>query len=181
MLANSIATTFRQLMLWDELPDGPMVEKPKVTIVRRPKFDASLLQLPLFFVEGGPETEIPDEMEIKTIGYIPEPEESVGETEESVVWTDEGVAQMHSVLLFESLSALAGRGNGAQKVEILEWIFEPDFFGKVTLKNGQVRNVYNWEVPWSFLFCCKLEGMSNPDIIRDFIRQLLPDGSAKFI
>lgn len=180
MFANSLATTFRQLMLWEEPTGDLKAEKPKVNILRQPKFDASQLQLPLFNVDGSPETAIQDVMEIKTIGYSPESEEGAGEKDEPVVWTDQGVAQMHSVLLFESLSALAGRGNGAQKVEILEWIFEPDFFGKVTLKNGQVRSVYNWEIPWTFLFCCRLEGMSNPEVIRDFIRRILPEGSAKF-
>ena len=177
-LNTANASLPRQLWLFahDEEMNAPPVKRKRLNH-RAPKFDERLLQLPLFGLAGDPETVVVDIVDLQTIGYIPEAEE---ETEPPLEWSSSGIEQLHSVLLHQSLAALAGRGNGLQKREILEWIFEPDLFGEV-IRNGVSTPIFNWDVPWSFLFCCRLERMHNPEIIRDFIRGLLPQGSAMFL
>jgi len=147
-----------------------------MTNSRGMQFDARFLQLPLFIVSQDPETVMADCVEVQTIGYIPEPD---GELDQPYQWSSEGVEKLHSVLLHESLAILAGRGNGEQKREVLEWIFEPDYIGQV-IKNGVPTHVFTWDIPWSFTYCCRLEKMLQPDIIRDFIRSVLPEGSVMF-
>lgn len=155
-------------------------EKRRTLIRETPLFDPRLLQLPLFSMESSeddePETVLVDTFEIQTVALHPEPDD---EEEPPLAWSGDGVAQLHSILLHESLAVLAGRGNGLQKREVLEWIFEPDYFGEV-MRNGISVPIFNWNVPWSFLFCCRLERMHDPDIIRDFIKRLLPEGAAIF-
>lgn len=179
MLARTHKTVASALQMALFANNGEMLTQPlKIVSVkqRAPKFNVRLLQLPLFNLDIEPETAVADFVELKTIGYIPETEE---QTEPAHQWSSDGVADLHSVLLYESLSALAGRGNGQQKQEILEWIFEPDYAGEV-IKNGVPTHIYNWEIPWTFLFCCRLERMHDPEIIRDFIRSILPEGAAMF-
>jgi len=93
-------------------------------------------------------------------------------------WTLQGILQLHSVLLEQSLKALGGDGNGEQKREILEWLFEPNFIGTVE-RYGRTIPIYARQVPFSFVFCCRLEGM-DPDGIRDQIRRILPAETKHF-
>jgi hypothetical protein len=143
---------------------------------KAPQFDERLLYNALFNLNIEPESLMPDFVALQTIGYIPEPDEEI---EPPLSWTNDGVEKLHSVLLYESISILAGKGNAQQKREVLEWIFEPDYIGEV-IKDGVPKRLFNWEVPWSFLFCCRIEQMHHPEIIRDFIRNALPEGAAVF-
>ena len=143
-----------------------------------PDFDVSLLQMSLFGTGGQPEAAVADS-DFGTLdvqAYVPDLEDC----SEPLEWSEEGIRQLHSVLLHESIKALAGRGNGNQKREILQWIFRPEVERWVD-ERGNVRLVRTGDMPWTFSFCCRLENMTNPDIIRDFIARALPQGCASFI
>lgn len=177
-LGKTASTPLRQMLLFALDQAGEHKKQKRESYVRiKPCFDERLLQLPLFHLDSDPETVLADVVEIQTIGYIPETEDF---DEVPYHWTNDGILQLHSVLLSESLAILAGKGNGTQKREVLEWIFEPDYVGEF-IKNGVPSHLYTWETPWSFLFCCRLERMHKPEIIQDFIRRLLPEGSAIFM
>lgn len=59
-----------------------------------------------------------------------------------------------------------------QKMEILDWIFEPDYVGTVQ-REGREKPVFNDRIPFTFAFCCRIERM-NPDTIRDFLLSVMP-------
>lgn len=130
------------------------------------------LDIPMFDAHGLPTAEavILDSMldAPEAIDVFAEAEED----QEKLSWSNESVCQLHSVLLENSLKALAGRGNPTQKMEILDWIFEPDFVGTVQ-RNGRDVPVYSDHVPFTFAFCCKLERM-NPEVIQDFLLSVMP-------
>lgn len=129
------------------------------------------LDIPMFDALGQPTAEavIVDEMLDAPEAIDVFADEDAGE---KISWSNEAVAQLHSVLLEHSLKALAGRGNSTQKKEILDWIFDADFVGTVQ-KRGREVPVYNDRVPFSFAFCCKLERM-NPETIREFLLSVMP-------
>jgi len=79
-------------------------------------------------------------------------------------WSDEAVEQLHEAVLHHSLKALQARGNGAEKREILQWIFAPQPMVAV------LRNQYGHQVeallpqpltPFSFEQCCRICGYSS--------------------
>ena len=160
---------------YDQPKRKPSV-RPKVEI-RDLDFQVQHLQAPLFNVNDEPEAAISDVTAnvLEVHAYIP----ALDDAEGPIEWTNDGIYQLHSDLLFSSLQALAGRGNGEQKREILEWIFEPDYVDTV-VKNGRPVKVLTKDVPWTFAFCCRLERVVDPDVIRDFIRRLLPEGCVHF-
>ncbi|NMG28391.1 hypothetical protein [Aromatoleum evansii] len=147
---------------------------------RVPRRLAELLTLPLFDMDGSPnhETAILTDAAPPVIEAVDFAQLEHAEAPEKPEWTMEGILQLHSVLLEESLRALAARGNGEQKREILEWIFDPDLVGTV-VRNGHEVPVYTWQVPWTFTFCCKLEGM-DPANIRDHVLRRMPAAARKF-
>ena len=165
-----------------EVPTLPIEKKTVWPRTRTPEFEVKFLQLPLLLSVEEPETAIQDDLAaeadnaLEVFAYVPD----LDDCSEPYQWSDEGIYALHSALLYESLAALAGRGNGEQKREILQWIFEPDAVTHVC-SNGRVLRTRNWEVPWTFAFCCRLENMKDPDIIRDFIASRLPKGCADFL
>lgn len=90
--------------------------------------------------------------------------------EERVPWTNDGIMRLHGVLLEESLKALAASGNAKQKAEVLDWIFEPDFFADRWETGGKVA--FTKDIAFTFAFACKLAGM-DPDVLRDGITRRL--------
>ncbi len=157
--------------LFDNAGVSPIAQ-PRLR-ARRIKGDEDLLHwldIPMFDAKGEPTAEavIADEL-------IDAPEAVdvfADERTEKAEWTNEGVIQLHSVLLEQSLRALAGRGNPMQKKEILDWIFAPDYVGTVQ-RNGREKPVYNDRIPFTFAFCCRIERM-NPDTFRDFLLWVMP-------
>lgn len=84
-------------------------------------------------------------------------------SEDMEVWSDQAVEQLHEAVLHHSLKALQARGNGAEKREILQWIFAPQPMVAV------LRNAYEHPVeallpqpltPFSFEQCCRICGYS---------------------
>ena len=105
------------------------------------------------------------------------------EIDEPVVWTSDEILQLHSVLLEESLKALAAKGNPTEKMDILEWMFEPDFVAEVVMQtpHGPRKTIiYNDQVAFSFAFCCKLQG-HDPAHYRAFVRRAIPDVAKRFL
>ena len=92
-------------------------------------------------------------------------------------WSDTAVEQLHEAVLHYSLRALQARGNGAEKREILEWIFAPqpmvavlrDEFGHHTeaLLPQSVT-------PFSFEQCCRICGYS-PERLQDGLMPVLQE------
>lgn len=150
-------------------------KRPRVSRKRDDEL-LNALSIPLFDIHGDPTPEaviLDDEFDAAAVYDT----EDIGD--ERVVWSQEGILDLHSVLLQESLTALRGTGNSKQKREILEWIFEPEFQGHTTDQYGRVVPIYSDQVPFTFVFCCKLEGM-DPETIRSFIRNRLPEQARHF-
>jgi hypothetical protein len=141
-----------------------------------PRRLAQLLTMPLFDLvdDGVHETAVlPDAAPIDAMDFA-----EIEASEPKPRWTQEGILKLHSVLLEESLRALGARGTGEQKREILEWIFEPSYVGTV-FRHGREVQVLTSNLPFSFVFCCKLEGM-DPDHIRSKVLQFMPAEARKF-
>ena len=86
---------------------------------------------------------------------------------ESWDWTLDDIFWLHEKLLKNSLKVFRkGIGNKNNR-EILEWIFEPDLIADSS-ETGH-KPIYTKDVPWTFVFCCRLEG-ADPEVIRDEIR-----------
>lgn len=97
------------------------------------------------------------------------------EEEAEVTWTDEEIEQLHEAVLHYSLKLLQARGNGAEKKEILQWIFAPDL--KVAqLKDGDGDTVEillpQFATPFSFEQCCRICGYS-PDRLQEELEPIL--------
>jgi len=100
-----------------------------------------------------------------------------------VEWTVDDIVDLHSAMIKQSLKALAAKGNPREKLEVLEWIFETDYVGEVernTPYGPRKVRVKNQFVPFSFAFCCRLEG-HDPESYRSFIAREMPDEVRRFI
>lgn len=90
-------------------------------------------------------------------------------------WSDQAVEELHEAVLHYSLKTLQARGNGAEKREVLEWIFAPQPM-VATLRDKAGRPV---EVvlpqsltPFSFEQCCRICGYSSERLM-DGLRPVL--------
>lgn len=156
-------------LLGGEVFSMPVTQKKPRERKAKPKFDHLDLTLPLFTLTGEvailfDHEEEDTETDIQAVALSYSDDLNALSGAELTPWTDDGIAKLHSVLLEESIKALAARGNAKQKGEILDWLFAPDIVG-IDESN---RCVYADNVPWTYQFCCRLEGM-NPDTIRDFV------------
>lgn len=92
-------------------------------------------------------------------------------------WTDTAVAQLHESVLHYSLMLLQSRGNGAEKKEILKWIYAPERL-VATINDplkGQVEVVLPLiETPFSYVRCCRLCGYE-PDHLQDLLAGVLKE------
>lgn len=154
------------------------IEARKRNKLRRTREETLLaLQLPLvtdnlwYPVEDRTEVDVVFEFTgPNAIGIGPEIDGAVG-------WDNDELLRLHAVLLEESLKALAAKGNPAEKLDVLDWMFEPDFFAEIvkqTPYGPRKRLIYNDQVPFSFAFCCKLQG-HDPSKYRGFVRRSIPD------
>lgn len=77
--------------------------------------------------------------------------------------------KLHESLFFESMEALKARGNAKEKLEILDWIFSPDIIeksGKTHDGRSCLIRRHAYDIPFSFLNCCRAVGIRNPDDYR---------------
>lgn len=136
--------------------------------------DLSVLEQPLGGPEEGNELNCDtDPLREDAVGS--EPRASPDEGGEP--WSDEAVEQLHEAVLHYSLKALQARGNGAEKREILEWIFAPQPMVAV------LRDEYGNPVeallpqsttPFSFEQCCRICGYS-PERLMDGLMPILQE------
>lgn len=76
-----------------------------------------------------------------------------------------------------SLRVLASRGNVKEKLEILDWIFAPDFLGyRSTMHEGEriKEAIWAFNYPWTYVWVCKVTG-TDPTRWRDAIEAQLQD------
>lgn len=98
------------------------------------------------------------------------------EPDEAIEWTVEEIIDLHANLLEMSLKVLAARGNAHEKLDVLHWIYENDYVGEVEKNTPYGKRkfiVTNRDVPFSFAFCCRLEG-HDPESYRSHLRNYLP-------
>jgi hypothetical protein len=90
-------------------------------------------------------------------------------------WSDQAVEQLHEAILHYSLKALKARGNGAEKREVLQWIFAPK--PMVAVLSDEHGNpvealLSRSETPFSFERCCRTCGYS-PERLMDGLMPVL--------
>ena len=142
------------------------------------------LQFPLFWREN-PSFEIEDRSSVEDLELDVGPDVvGVGpEIDQPVEWTDEEVLKLSSVLMEESLKALAARDNPSEKMEILGWIFESDYVEEIDVQTPyglRKKVIYADQVPFTFAFCCKLAG-HDPAVYRAHIRRAVPEVTKNFL
>ncbi len=85
-------------------------------------------------------------------------------------WSDDAVGQLHEALLIHTLGVLNSRGNAAEKLDAVKWIFSPDVFAwKQISKQSPAlgyRPVDASLIPFTFQRCCAYAG-KRCDGIRD--------------
>lgn len=87
------------------------------------------------------------------------PDQSAAPETVSASWSDEAVDQLHEAVLHYSLKALQARGNGAEKREILKWIFAPEpMVVQLLNADGATNEVALPQhlTPFSFERCCRI-------------------------
>ena len=78
-------------------------------------------------------------------------------------WSDAAIEELHEAVLHYSLKLLQARGNGAEKKEVLQWIFAPNTMVAV-LRDERKQPVEailpQSATPFSFEQCCRICGYS---------------------
>jgi len=130
------------------------------------RIDDSVLDMPLIGPSEGNELNIDQSQKCDEKEFQAEVFDE-GDKEE---WTDAAADQLHEAVLHYSLKALQARGNGAEKKEILRWIFKPDvMFAKISTPSGAVKEVAlrQNETPFSFVRCCNICGLRHEKLMED--------------
>lgn len=184
-----LGRTYIPLKLVHELPREVKRQRLKVTRelnkARRER-DAALkaLQLPLIKEDlWSVITEDRSNVEVVIESVGPDAIGVGPEIDLPVAWDNDEILRLHAVLLEESLKALAARGNPNEKMDILEWMFEPDYVAEIVTQTpyGPRKTVvYNDQVPFSFAFCCKLQG-HDPSTYRGYVRRVIPEVAKRFL
>ena len=92
---------------------------------------------------------------------------------EQINWQLDEVIKLHGILLEESLAILKSKDHQEDKLDVLQWVFT-DFVEVEVFEDGKPpykQLVSTAEMPFSFLLCCKLEGM-DAEGLRDILRHL---------
>lgn len=78
--------------------------------------------------------------------------------------------RLHEYMFEESMEALKAEGNHKEKLEILEWIFTPNYIEKIGKSfDGRpyLLRRHALDIPFSFLNCCRAVGSTDPDSFRE--------------
>lgn len=73
-------------------------------------------------------------------------------------WSDQAMLELHEAVLMHSLEALKSRGNGAEKRDVLKWIFAPQRYVATLTFGGRAEEVLLPPelTPFSFEMCCRI-------------------------
>ncbi len=92
-------------------------------------------------------------------------------------WSDAAIEELHEAVLHYSLKLLQARGNGAEKKEVLQWIFAPITMVAV-LQDEHMQPVEailpQSATPFSFEQCCRICGYS-PERLQDGLVPVLKE------
>lgn len=92
-------------------------------------------------------------------------------------WSDSAVEELHEAVLHYSLRLLQARGNGAEKKQVLQWIFAPTTMVATVLdQDTQPVEVFlpQNSTPFSFEQCCRICGYS-PERLMDGLVPVLQE------
>lgn len=136
--------------------------------------DLALLHAPL----GGPQDGNELNSEVDPLGDETAAAETLHNSDPaSEEWSDGAVDQLHEAVLHYSLKALQARGNGAEKREILQWIFAPEPMVIQQLNAaGAVEEVALPQhlTPFSFERCCRICRLRSENLM-DGLRPILDE------
>jgi hypothetical protein len=137
------------------------------------EIDLSLLEQPLGGLQEGNELNCEPDGFHAWWGSSADVDVEPGEGAEP--WSDDAVEQLHEVVLHYSLKVLKARGNGAEKREILEWIFAPQpMVATLPDEHGHPVEALlpRSQTPFSFERCCRICGFS-PERLMDGLMPVL--------
>jgi len=153
-------------------PKSYWVVADKATLNLFDAIDLSLLDAPLVDYGGDNELDCTSDPLREEVTCAPDSSEE-GETQG---WSDAAIYQLHEATLHHSLKALQARGNGAEKREVLKWIFAPQTM-VVALKQGdtEVEAALPQSItPFSFELCCRICGY-RPEHVMDGLMPILKE------
>lgn len=134
--------------------------------------DDRLLDMPLGGAEEG--NELNCDVDPLRADIVEQVEALEGGSEE---WTDAAIEELHESVLHYSLKLLQAKGNGAEKKEVLQWIFAPTTMVAV-LRDEQMQPVEvvlpQTATPFSFDQCCRICGYS-PERLQDGLVPVLKE------
>lgn len=141
---------------------SPKTFKVEVVSAAEDLFDAiddRLLDMPLVGAEEGNELNCEiDPLRVEIVEMLDAAD--VPESE----WSDAAVEELHEAVLHYSLKLLQARGNGAEKKEVLQWIFAPPTMVAL-VHDQQMQPVEVFlpqnATPFSFEQCCRICGYSS--------------------
>jgi hypothetical protein len=93
-------------------------------------------------------------------------------------WSNDRFLEMHQWVMEESMEALREEGNPEEKLDILEWIFSPNYIEKIGKSyDGRpcIVRRHASDIPFSFLNCCRSIGMRDPDNFRELLVEQMSD------
>jgi len=101
-----------------------------------------------------------------------------GTSGDSEDWDVADMADAHFVLFNGSMSLLTLSGETEEKLDILAWIFAPNFQERII--KGKIVNKHVSDMPFSFYRCAKEVGINDVDQFREMLMsQFEPELAAK--
>jgi len=93
-------------------------------------------------------------------------------------WSSALLWNMHRGLFSESMEALKEEGNAEEKMDILEWIFSPNYVekvGKSNLGRPCLIRRHTSDIPFSFVNCCRAMGIADHETFRELLVERMDD------
>lgn len=152
-------------------PKSFWVQADKATLELFDAIELTLLDAPLVGIDGNDLDCTTDPLADELTPLPDSPEEGDGEE-----WSDAAIFQLHEAMLHYSLKALQARGNGAEKRELLKWIFAPRTM-VVALEQGDTHvevALPQSITPFSFELCCRICGY-RPEHVTDGLMPILKE------
>ena len=87
-------------------------------------------------------------------------------------WVLEHPLEAHQGLMDLSLQTLFDNNGKHDKLDVLEWIFAPDYSERIARTQTGVKALVTQhasDIPFSFLNCCRSLGITDPDSFREML------------